>query len=116
MAVGLYMDVQIPEAITTGLRLRGIDVITSQEDGTREEPDEILLDRATELGRLLVTQDDDFLAIAAQWQAAGRQFAGIVYSHQLGPSIGQIIADLDLLCSCAEPEELENLVTYLPLP
>ena len=30
------MDVHIPAAITAGLRLRDIDVLTSQEDGTRE--------------------------------------------------------------------------------
>ena len=31
MSVALYMDVQVPRAITTGLRLRGVDVITAQE-------------------------------------------------------------------------------------
>ena len=39
----LYMDVHIPAAITEGLRRRGIDVLTSQDDGTREAADEVLL-------------------------------------------------------------------------
>ncbi len=90
-------------------------VITGQEDETRELDDEPLLKRATLLGRLLVTQDDDLLAIAAEWQAAGHSFRGIIYSHQMGPSIGQMFEDLELLCISAEQEELENLVTYLPL-
>jgi predicted nuclease of predicted toxin-antitoxin system len=62
--LGLYMDVHIPAAVTAGLRRRGVDVTTSQEDGTRESDDESLLPRAIELGRLLVTQDNDFLPIA----------------------------------------------------
>ena len=32
MSVGLYMDVHIPLAVTVGLRARGIDVVTAQED------------------------------------------------------------------------------------
>lgn len=49
MAVGIYMDVHIPRAITNGLRLRGVDVLTAQEDGTITLTDTELLKRATEL-------------------------------------------------------------------
>jgi hypothetical protein len=34
MPLSLYMDVHVPAAITAGLRRRGVDVLTSQEDGT----------------------------------------------------------------------------------
>ena len=50
MALSYYMDVHVPIAITEGLRRRGIDVLTSQEDGTREVDDETLLERASESG------------------------------------------------------------------
>ena len=40
MIVGLYMDVHVPMTITEGLRRRGVDVLTSQEDGTRRATDE----------------------------------------------------------------------------
>jgi hypothetical protein len=50
------MDVHVPSAITEGLRRRGIDVLTSQDDGTREADDEVLLSRATNFDRLLFTQ------------------------------------------------------------
>ena len=49
------MDVHISAAITEGLRLRGVDVLTAQEDGARRLPDPALLNRATELGRVLFT-------------------------------------------------------------
>jgi predicted nuclease of predicted toxin-antitoxin system len=58
------MDVHIPRAITEGLRLRAINVLTAQEDEMAQADDPILLDRAGELDRLLVTQDTDFLVEA----------------------------------------------------
>jgi hypothetical protein len=33
VSLSIYMDVNVPYAITTGLRLRGMDVLTAQEDG-----------------------------------------------------------------------------------
>jgi len=67
MAVALYMDVHVPLPITEGLRRRGIDVLTSHDDGADQLPDEALLARATELGRILFTQDIRFKALAEAW-------------------------------------------------
>jgi len=91
MPHAIYMDVHIPLAITEGLRRRNIDVLTSQEDGTTEMDDEPLLARATELGRLLFTQDQDFLRISPQWQHSARPFLGLLYAPQ-GVSLGQLVA------------------------
>ena len=55
MSVHLYMDVHVRRAVTAGLRLRGVDVLRAQEDGTGGLPDLALLNRATELGRILFT-------------------------------------------------------------
>ena len=59
--ISLYMDQHIPRAITVGLRLRGIDVITAFEDNASEMNDSELLNRASELGRVLFSQDNDLL-------------------------------------------------------
>jgi hypothetical protein len=115
MIRGLYMDVHAPSAITEGLRRRGIDVLTSQEDGTREAGDEVLLARATGVDRLLFTQDEDFLKLAPIWQSSGKPFAGIAFAHQMGASLGRLIEDLELLIQCATDDELNNRVIYLPL-
>lgn len=48
MAIKLYVDHHVPRAISDGLRLRGVDIITAYEDGTNEFDDPELLDRATE--------------------------------------------------------------------
>ena len=61
MSVALYMDVHVPNAITRALVLRSVDVLTAQLDGTTELEDPDLLDRTTELGRALFTQDEDLL-------------------------------------------------------
>ncbi len=49
MTVALYMDEQVPRAITIGLRLRGVDVLTIQEDNCIGAADIDLLERAIKL-------------------------------------------------------------------
>ncbi|MGH7965880.1 MAG: DUF5615 family PIN-like protein [Candidatus Binatia bacterium] len=97
------MDVHVPDAITGGLRLRGVDVLTAQEDGTRQISDAALLDRATALGRILFSQDEDLLREATQRQRSGGTFAGLVYAHQLKVTIGQCVKDLELISLVSEP-------------
>jgi hypothetical protein len=52
VSIKLYIDVHVRQAITMGLRLRGVDVLTAQEDGARRLSDPLLLDRATALGHV----------------------------------------------------------------
>ena len=89
----LYMDVHVKAAITAGLRRRGIDVVTAQEDGGTR-----LLERATALQRMLFRQDDDLLAVARARQTAGVFFAGLLYGHQLAATVGRYVLDLDVVC------------------
>ncbi len=113
--LALYMDVHVPRAITVGLRSRGVDVLTAQEDGTRTLDDPELLDRATQLGRPLFSRDDDLLAEAHRRQSEGIEFAGVIYAHQLQVSIGKCITDLELIAKAGEAEDMLNRVEYLPL-
>ncbi len=115
MPVSLYMDHHIPKAITVGLRLQGIDVVTAHEDGADQLDDDLLLKRAHELKRALFTQDDDLLAEATKRQREGSLFSGVVYGHQLRVTIGVCIQDLEIIAKSAEPEELQNQVLFLPL-
>ena len=115
MPLYLYMDVQVQKAITTGLRRRGVDVLTAQEDGAATWSDRELLDRATQLGRVLFTRDDDFLMEAAHHQASGVPFAGVIYAHQTRVTIGTCIDDLELLAKVYEPSDIAQRVEYLPL-
>lgn len=81
-----YMDEHVPTAVTRGLQRRGVNVLTVQDQGTLAASDEHHLALAAEQGRVLFTQDADFLRL----HAAGMRHTGIIYAHQQTP-IGTII-------------------------
>ena len=115
MSLALYMDVNVPRAITRTLTATGVDVITAQEDGCAQMPDPDLLDRAGSLNRVLFTRDDDLLAEATRRQRAGVPFSGVIYAHQMRVNIGQCIGDLQILAECLSPEETVNSAIHLPI-
>src|SRR5262245_59584516 len=110
MPIALYMDHHVPRAITLGLRMRGVDVLTAFEDGSRELADPDLLDRAGALDRVLFSQDRDLLAEGARRQRAGVPFQGLLYCHPLRLSVGACIRELELIAKAAEPGDLQNRV------
>ena len=114
MSISFYMDHHVPSAVTSGLRTRGVDVLTSFEDGTADWEDESLLERALVLGRVVFSQDDDFLALTHAWLLAGREFAGLVFSSQMGITVGQAIQDLELIAGVLEPDEMVNRIEFIP--
>lgn len=114
MAIALYMDVHIPQAITDQLRRRGVDVLTAFDDERQELPDDQLLLRVTQLNRVLFTQDIRFRVLAETWQVEGKQFSGLIFGHQLGGTIGQFVRDLELIAKASEPDEWMNTVEYIP--
>jgi hypothetical protein len=115
VSIGLDMDVHVPRAITDGLRLRGVDALTAHGDGSSRLDDGELLDRAAGQGRALFTRDADLLAEAVRRQRVGLEFAGVIYAHQLHVTLGQCVADLELIARVGEPADLANRVCYLPL-
>jgi len=115
MPLNYYMDHNVPRAITVGLRLRKVDVITAYEDGTHEIDDSSLLDRVSKLKRVLFTCDDDLLVEASVRQKEGRFFHGVIYVHPLRVSIGACINDLEVIAKVSEAKDLINAIQYLPL-
>ena len=111
MSVSLYMDENVDERIVRGLRRRGVDVLTDQEDGMRGRPDAEVLDRAALLGR--VSEDADFLAEATR-QRAGGGFGGVIRTPQ-GLVVGICIENLELIAKINGPEDHADRVVYLPL-
>jgi len=114
MAIRLFMDHNVRRPITAGLRLRGVDVVTALEDGSQELEDPDVLDRAQALGRVLYTEDTDFLGEGSLRQQQGLEFLGIVYGHQ-NLQVGICIDDLELISKGSDPEDLRNQVLFLPL-
>ena len=108
------MDVHVRRAVTNGLRLRGIDVLTAQSDDAWHLTDPELLDRVLETGRVIFTQDDDFLVEAARRLRSGERFPTVLYAHQQRLSVRECIDSLEIFCKVAAREEAFNKVVYLP--
>lgn len=115
MTLAFYMDVNIPRAISDGLRARDVDVLTAQEDGAGRMADKDLLDRASALNRIVFTHDQDFLREAEQRQSKGIPFAGVIFVRQERVSIGECVSDLELAATVGQSAELANRVEFLPL-
>jgi len=115
MTLAYYMDENVPGAITQGLRARGLDVVTVQEDGYMSTPDPAILDRAMALGRVTVTRDPDFLREAQRRQQTGEPFAGVAYLRPQWVSHRRCIDDLEIVAYVETPATMTNHVVYIPL-
>jgi hypothetical protein len=109
------MDVHVQRAVTLALRLRSIDVLTAQEDGAAELEDGLLLQRATDLGRVLFSQDADLLREGVRRLREHKDFSGIIYAHQLWITVGQLVEDLALIAGATSQDEWWGRIEYLPL-
>jgi predicted nuclease of predicted toxin-antitoxin system len=107
--IRFHLDEHRAHAVADGLRRHGIDVTTSTDAGLLHAPDEDHLAFGLAQGRILFTEDDDFLALAAR----GASHAGIAYCHQQSRSIGAIIDALVLIWEVYEPEEMAGRVEYI---
>jgi len=115
MATLLYADVHVPGPVILQLRLRGVDIAAATEEGHGRLDDADLLALATDMGRVMVTQDIRFRVLAEHWLRAGRVFAGLVFAHQRRVSFGEMIADLELIAKATDPAFWRNRVEQLPL-
>ena len=106
--VRFYTDEHVARAVVNGLRERGADVITTPEAGLLGASDEKHLEFASIEGRVLFTQDEDFLKL----HAAGVEHAGIAYTPQ-GAAIGDIIRGLMLIQQVLNAEEMRGHIEYL---
>ncbi len=63
-----------------------------------------ILDRATALGRVLFSSDEDLIVEARRRQREGTDFAGVIFAPQAHP-IGACIDALELVSKAGEPED-----------
>jgi hypothetical protein len=114
LPVQLYLDVHVDKAIHDQLRLRGVDVLRAQDDGVAELADEELLQRATDLGRVIFTQDVRFKALAEDWQRTHKRFAGMLFGNHLGVTVGTYVKDLELIAKATDPSDWVDVIEHLP--
>ncbi len=85
--------------------MQGIDIIRGQ----LKVDDSIHLERASDMGRVVCVEDDDFLKLAAQV----REHAGIIKGVQNRHSIGDWVRFLRFVHVVSDADEMRNKVTHL---
>ena len=101
-----YADEHVPRAVSDGMIRRGVDLVTCQQVGKRGATDEELLRFAAAEGRVIITQDVDFLRL----HAAGESHAGIAYAK--GKSIGELISGLMFIYQALDADDMKNHVEF----
>lgn len=107
--IRFHLDENCHRAIAEGLRRRDVDVTTTPEAGLLSAPDEEQAAYCLAQGRVIFTQDRDFLRL----HASGTPHAGIAYCDNGTRSVGEIIEGLVLVWEVLEPGEMANQVEYV---
>ena len=107
--IRFHLDENCHRAIADGLRRRGVDVTTTPEVGLLQASDDEQLAYALPRGRVIFTQDRDFLRL----HASGVPHPGIAYCDKDAKSIGEIIMMLVLIWEIYDAEEMVNRVEFL---
>ena len=111
--IKFYTDVHIAKEAIDQLRTKGVDIIHCGEVGMSDADDIDHLLYAVKDGRVMVSCDDDFVRLHAQWQAAGLEHAGVVYFRMKDQcqSISVVVRELLFLHEAADYEtDLYNQV------
>jgi hypothetical protein len=107
--IPFHLDENAPKAIAIGLRQHGVHVTTTPEAGLLGAIDEEQVAYAGSCGRVIFTQDRDFLRI----HASGISHPEIAYCEKDTWSIGQIIGGLIDIWEILDPEDIVDHVEYI---
>ena len=109
MSIRFHLDEHISAHVAAGLRRRNINVTTAADADLIGATDEAHLSFAASSGRVMVTQDDDFLRLHAR----GVTHAGIAYCRQQSMPIGEMLRRVILIHDLFSPEEMAGTVEFL---
>ena len=79
----LYTDADIQGPVIEALKKAGWDVVRAIEAFPAKTKDPVHFQRAVELGRVLVTNDDGQRQRARAWYEEGRAFPGVIWWPQV---------------------------------
>ena len=87
-----YADEHVLSAVVQALRSRGMEVVTVQERQGEGTGDADVLAEALRDGRIVLTNDTDFLVLASQCAARAEPFAPIFFwPQQSRRRVGEIV-------------------------
>jgi hypothetical protein len=102
----IYTDADVRGSLVKGLKGRGWDVVRAIDIYAKRTPDAVHFEKAVELGRVLVTNDQPAIDIANHWLREARQFPGMItwpQEHYLRMSDGDIIRKFEELAEKDQP-------------
>lgn len=116
-AIRLYLDADITASplLAKTLRQRGFDVISAVEAGNDSLDDWSQFEYAIRQQRVLLTFNiKDFIPIATQNYAQGREFPGLIVSPQIkGDKFSYLLRLVLNLLNQVEESEMHNTIRYL---
>jgi len=108
----LLLDEQIWKYLAALLREQGFEVFHVTEVGLGETPDPVILAEAVEKHQAIVTFNiRDFVPLAHEYAAAGKEHYGIVVSNEISP--GELKKRVTNLLESISGEDLKNMVRFL---
>lgn len=113
----LLIDQDLDHVILRGLLLRvpNADVITAHQADLSDVSDLDLLAWAAEQKRIVVTHDRRTMPFHATARLArGEGVAGVIIVSRRLP-VSQVIDDLEIIITCSDMGEWENIIKHLPL-
>ena len=108
-----YADAHVVFGLVQALRQRGIDVSRVQDRGREQADDADLLDEALADQRVMLTNDTDFLVLAAERGARQERFAPIFFWPQQRRSIGHLVQSFIREASRHDYESVCSQVFFL---
>lgn len=114
-AIKFFFDEHVPKVAARALRKLGADVLTVVQAQRVTFPDDEQLRFATGEDRVVVTHDEDYTDLAADFTIRGEEFAGVAYCHpdKYKYQVGQLIFALGLIFTAATASEFRNHLEYL---
>ncbi|MBZ0279133.1 MAG: DUF5615 family PIN-like protein [Anaerolineae bacterium] len=109
--IKFYLDENIDKAVTDQLIRWGIDAVSVHTLESQGDADPDHLQRATEMGRVLCTHDQDFTRLAVEIT----DHAGIVFAQHYGASIGGWVRALRALHMRLTAEEAKGQLIFISL-
>jgi uncharacterized protein with PIN domain len=113
----ILIDQDFDHDILRGLvrRLHMLDFITAYESGLSELEDEKLLLWASSNNRILFTHDRKTMpGHFVKLFEKGEKLSGVIIVPRRLP-IAQSISELEIIITCSEQDEWQNLIKILPL-
>ena len=107
--IRFHLDEHIDPDVAAALRRHGVDVTTTVEAGLRTADDGEQMAFATRERRVVVTDDSDFLRMAA----ISADHTGVVICRRAGLSLRDVIRGLILIYEVLSPEEMVGRVEFV---